>query len=114
MSNDIAPPLSISLLPVWPTRADVESPSQLTRKSADQAKDDAQKRRDAAADAQRTKQEWALLAGHLRIELDQAAGRFVQTLTDPTTNEILRQFPHESALAFARAVRAYEMARFRR
>ena len=114
MRNDSAPPLSVSLLQVWPTRADAPSPAESKRKSADNPQDDAQKRRDAVAAAAQRAQDRTLLAGHLRIELDQAAGHFVQTLTDPTTNEILRQFPHESALAFARAVRAYEMARFRR
>ncbi|KAF0172238.1 MAG: flagellar protein FlaG [Hyphomonadaceae bacterium] len=62
----------------------------------------------AAAVAQTQK---SLIAGHLRIELDRDAGRFVQTLTDSETNEILRRFPNESQLAFARAIGAYMNAR---
>lgn len=43
----------------------------------------------------------------LVVQLDADAGRFIQTLTDPQTNETLRRFPSESQLAYARAVMAY-------
>ena len=111
MRTDRAPPLSVSLLQVWPARA-VTSPVEPKRKSAESGYEDARKRRDDAAAEQRAR-ERPLIVGHLRIELDEEAGRFVQTLTDPATNEILRRFPHESQLAFSSAIRAYEMARFK-
>ncbi len=115
MRTDVAPPLSVSLLQVWPARVDVSTSSGPKGKSADSNEDDARKRRDAAAMERRAQPVLQpLIAGHLRIELDEEAGRFVQTLTDPTTNEILRRFPHESQLAFARATRAYAMAQFRK
>lgn len=49
-------------------------------------------------------------SGRLTIELDQAAGVFVQRLIDPSTDEILRQFPHEGQLMMARAQKAYQDA----
>jgi uncharacterized FlaG/YvyC family protein len=49
-------------------------------------------------------------SGRLTIELDQAAGVFVQRLIDPSTEEVLRQFPHEGQLMMARAQRAYQEA----
>jgi hypothetical protein len=43
----------------------------------------------------------------LRVSLDTNAGRFVQTLTDVNTAEMLRRYPSESQLAYSRAVMAY-------
>ena len=111
MRIDGAPPLSVSLLQVWPTKIDASTSSGSKGKSADTKDDEDARRRRAAAAAEQRAQH-PLIAGHLRIELDEEAGRFVQTLTDATTNEILRRFPHESQLAFARATRAYTMAQF--
>ena len=48
-----------------------------------------------------------LLSGDLVVEIDAASGRFVQTLRDGETEEVLRQWPNEGQLAFARGVRAY-------
>lgn len=104
MRMDIAPPLSVSMLQTWPARVEPTTEPQGARESEDK-RDDARRRREDAADRRASSR--PLIAGHLRIELDAEAGRFVQTLTDPTTNEILRRFPHESQLAFARATRAY-------
>lgn len=53
------------------------------------------------------------LTTEVRIEMDRAAGRMVQTFIDPTTGETLRQFPYESQLAFARALQAFERARLK-
>jgi len=53
-----------------------------------------------------------LIANDLMIELDKEAGRFVLTLTDPGSSEVLRRFPQESQLAYARAVSAYLSARY--
>ncbi len=47
----------------------------------------------------------------LRIELDYASERFVQTLMAADT--VLRRYPNETQLAFSRGVRAYEEARMR-
>ena len=46
----------------------------------------------------------------LEVSLDQSAGRFVQHLTDATTEETLRQYPSEGQLAYSRAVMAYMRA----
>jgi hypothetical protein len=43
----------------------------------------------------------------LSVRLDENAGRFVTTLTDPLTNEMLRSYPSEAQLAYSRAVMAY-------
>jgi hypothetical protein len=48
-----------------------------------------------------------LVSGDLVVEIDAAAGRFVQKLLDHETEEMLRQWPSERQLAFARGVRAY-------
>jgi uncharacterized FlaG/YvyC family protein len=50
-------------------------------------------------------------SGRLTIELDRGAGVFVQRLIDPSTEEVIRQFPHEGQLMLARAQKAYEKAR---
>jgi hypothetical protein len=44
---------------------------------------------------------------NLQVSLDGNAQRFVQTLTDSDTGEMLRRYPSESQLAYARAVMAY-------
>jgi hypothetical protein len=41
------------------------------------------------------------------IRLDPDSQRFVATLTDSTTAEMLRTYPSESQLAYSRAVMAY-------
>jgi uncharacterized FlaG/YvyC family protein len=43
----------------------------------------------------------------LNVRLDDNAQRFVATLTDSTTGEMLRRYPSEQQLAYARAVMAY-------
>lgn len=99
--------LNVSLLQTWPVRAgaggtDVQN---VGVKNQPETK--------ALAPAQEilVEAQHSLIAGNLRIELDREAGRFVQTLTDPTTMEVLRRFPYESQLAFARAVTAYMNAK---
>lgn len=52
----------------------------------------------------------AASSGRLTIAYDQEAGRFIQRLIDPATDEILRQFPHDSQLMMARAQKAYQAA----
>jgi hypothetical protein len=41
------------------------------------------------------------------VRLDADAQRFVATLTDSTTAEMLRRYPSEAQLAYSRAVMAY-------
>jgi len=113
MRTDSAPPLSVSLLQTWPARVEPTASVKPPREPAGAETEDERRRRDEGA-ADRRAPDRALLAGHLRIELDEAAGRFVQTLTDPSTQEVLRRFPHESQLAFARAIGAYAKALTRR
>lgn len=51
-----------------------------------------------------------VMPGRLQVRLDESAGRFVQTLTDSHTQEMLRRYPSESQLAYSRAVMAYMRA----
>lgn len=46
----------------------------------------------------------------VHIDFDREAGRFIQTITDLTTDEVLRQYPSEAQLAYSRAVVAYMRA----
>ncbi len=41
------------------------------------------------------------------VQLDAASQRFVHTLQDSTTSEMLLKYPSESQLAYSRAVMAY-------
>jgi hypothetical protein len=41
------------------------------------------------------------------VQLDAEAQRFVATLTDSSTAEMLRRYPSEAQLAYSRAVMAY-------
>jgi len=43
----------------------------------------------------------------LSVQLDETAGRFVQTLTDSDTSNVVLRYPSESQLAYSRAVMAY-------
>lgn len=45
--------------------------------------------------------------GKVLVQLDPDAQRFVATLTDSSTSEMLRRYPSESQLAYSRAVMAY-------
>jgi hypothetical protein len=51
------------------------------------------------------------LHADVRIELDKAAVRMVQTFVNPETGEELAQFPYENQLAFSRAIVAFERAK---
>jgi hypothetical protein len=54
-------------------------------------------------DAPRTE----VASGKVEVSLDPEAQRFVSTLTDTSTAEMLRKYPSESQLAYSRAVMAY-------
>jgi len=62
----------------------------------------------ADQDAQRKNE---MHPANLIVRLDVDADRFVQTLTDATTEETVLKYPSESQLAFSRAVIAYLRAR---
>lgn len=47
-----------------------------------------------------------IMPNKLQVSLDASAGRFVQVLTDPNTEETLRRYPSEGQLAYSRAVMA--------
>lgn len=55
-----------------------------------------------------------LLPDKLQVRLDEKAGRFVQTLTDAATEEMVRRYPSEAQLAYSRAVMAYLRAQLGR
>lgn len=46
----------------------------------------------------------------VHVDFDREAGRFIQTVTDLTTDQVLRQYPSEAQLAYSRAVAAYMRA----
>ncbi len=48
-----------------------------------------------------------LMPDQVAVSLDPEAQRFVSTLTDTSTAEMLRRYPSESQLAYSRAVMAY-------
>lgn len=45
--------------------------------------------------------------GQLLVRFDEEAGRFVQTLTDASSEETIWRYPREAQLAYSRAVMAY-------
>jgi hypothetical protein len=48
-----------------------------------------------------------LMPDKVAVALDQESQRFISTLTDTNTSEMLRKYPSESQLAYSRAVMAY-------
>ncbi|MEZ5995129.1 MAG: hypothetical protein R3C25_05190 [Hyphomonadaceae bacterium] len=82
---------------------DATAPLRQSSSEAAPAAEAAQKRIADHAAAQRDE----LVPDKLQVQLDRAAGRFVQTLSDPSTQETLRRYPSESQLAYSRAVMAY-------
>jgi len=48
-----------------------------------------------------------LAPGKLLVQKDADAGRFVQTLTDASSQETIWRYPSEAQLAYSRAVMAY-------
>jgi hypothetical protein len=104
--------VSVSLLQIWPVRVTQEDRGARPATRGASAGDSPTNADEPAAPPPPIQK--PLIAGHLRIELDRDAGRFVHTLTHPVTNEIIWRFPHESQLAFARAIGAYMNARSER
>lgn len=52
-------------------------------------------------------QQTQLMPDKVAVALDEESQRFVSTLTDTSTAEMLRKYPSESQLAYSRAVMAY-------
>jgi hypothetical protein len=48
-----------------------------------------------------------LMPDKVAVALDSESQRFISTMTDNTTAEMLRKYPSESQLAYSRAVMAY-------
>jgi hypothetical protein len=90
----IAPPKAIDPLPA-PAPAQPSEPSPAAEAAA---------RRIAQYEAM---QHADLQPDKVLVRLDPDAQRFVATLTDSATSEMLRRYPSESQLAYSRAVMAY-------
>ncbi len=112
MRIDGPSPLNVALLQVWNSGGAVQTYPTPSTQTSDAATSGAQTR--GSSNGATAPVVTAPVAGQLRIEFDKASGIYVQTLTDPVTHEILRQFPHASQLEFARAARAYLDARLER
>lgn len=99
-SPPIAPRVSdVQLLQVWRADASLKNQGDTEGKApASRIEDEPPASPEAPAIAK------------LRIEIDALSGRFVQSLLDPTTHEVLAQYPSEDQLAFSRAISAYMKA----
>lgn len=91
--DSIAPPKPLDLSA--PTQAQTSEPGPAA---------EAAKRRIADFEAA---QRADLQPDKVLVQLDPDAQRFVATLTDSTTSEMLRRYPSETQLAYSRAVMAY-------
>ena len=58
-------------------------------------------------EARRAEAQTKLAPAKLSVEIDAAAGRFVNILSDVNTGQVVRQYPSDAQLAFSRAIRAY-------
>jgi hypothetical protein len=92
--DSIAPPQAVST--PKPATAAPKAPEQAKAAEAAQQRTAhvAEVRKDLTPDA-------------LSVQLDKNAGRFVQTITDPDTSDVVLRYPSESQLAYSRAVMAY-------
>lgn len=89
---------------ITPPQPAPESPSLRVANSEPGPAAEAANRRIAEhAAAQRSE----LTPSKVAIALDQESQRFISTLTDTSTSEMLRKYPSESQLAYSRAVMAY-------
>ena len=62
---------------------------------------------ETAAEIKTAPQAQAELPAKGRVEFDPPSGRFVQSLLDAETQEILSRYPREGVLVFSRAISAY-------
>jgi uncharacterized FlaG/YvyC family protein len=98
MRSDSAMPVSDSL-PTRPT-AQTKDTNAVSASSIDSAPQ-------AEFERERKLAEAPLLAEEVRIALDEEARRYVRQVIDPETNQVVRSYPAEGQLAFARAISAY-------
>lgn len=104
-----APPVALDARasPVW--RVDVSTP-EAQPSPQKSLKGPAAVAAEKAVQEQELQRESELTPATLLIEIDRAAGRFVNVLLDPRTREVIVQYPSESQLAYSRAIRAYMQA----
>lgn len=100
--------LSAALQPTWPVRLNTEPNVKVQEVKKESESQTSRREIDAERRGERAKQ--TERSGRLKIELDPEAGVYVQRLIDPGTEEVLRQFPHDSQLMLSRAFRAYRDA----
>src|SRR5262249_40306841 len=98
-----APALDAKLSTVW--RVEVSAPDVKAKpeKRPDPAAAQAEQDLENAKEEHKAGQE----PGILQVHVDADAMRFVTVLLDPHSEEVIRQYPSESQLAYARAVNAY-------
>ena len=94
--------VDVHLAPVWRVDFPASQPPTPPQQPSPAAK--AAEALQAEQQAQSLNQ---LVPATLLVEIDRASGRFVHTLKDSATNEVLWRFPSEGQLAFSRAVKAY-------
>ena len=99
--------LVASLTPVW--RVELDSAGHKETFEKEKVGPAAQAADEQIAET-RAHQRESLVPGELLVRIDAEAGRFVHTLKDGVTNEVLWSFPSETQLAYSRAVRAYMRA----
>jgi uncharacterized FlaG/YvyC family protein len=93
MASEILPTTSATLLQIWTARV---SEQGATDPAATQAKP-----AEAPTETRPTHRD------NVVVEHDKLAGRYVQTFIDVETEKVVRQYPAEAQLAFARALGAY-------
>ena len=108
--NLIPPPTSIA--EVRPTEAVGTAPPHTARKAPGDNSPAAAAAKIRAEQIETRQND--LLPADLSVRLDTSAERFVQTLTDQTTQETLHRYPSDAQLAFSRAVTAYLRAQIDR
>lgn len=101
---DTASPPALVLKALPPPRAEAPPPREPKKAAAPSPAAQARAEQIAQQEA-RAKAD--LAPRDLLVEMDPAAGRFVQTLTDPSTQEVVWRYPSETQLAYSRAVAAY-------
>jgi hypothetical protein len=98
-----APALDARLANVW--RVDV-SVSEINAKP-DKPQGPAAQTAEKILEEDQQQRQADLDPGVLQILVDADAGRFVNVLLDPHSQEVLRRYPSEGQLAYARAVNKY-------
>jgi len=111
-----APVVRVTSAPVQDVRAGATNKTQSKRQSdtnnptspsalAAQAKASPEDIQRASADLQRRVN---TLAPELQFSVDETSGRSIIKFTDRATNEVIRQFPTEEALALTRAMDQFQ------